>query len=401
MIRDFLLFSINNLKARKLRSWLTIVGIVIGVGSIIALFAISQGLNNSITEQFNKIGADKLFVFSKGAGDPIFRSGLTNDDAEALERLAIFESVIPTIVRSVTVGFGKDEKNNLVTGWPAEDLEKFATEFDTPLREGIFPKRDGFTAILGFKAADELFDKKVRLRSKIEIEGKKFEVVGIFEPIGFEDDDNSITIPLKTAQRVFGTGDALTAITLQMKRGVDPLFAVNEARKALAREKGERVKADPEEQSFEVVTPDQILAQFNTVLGIVQAVLIGIAAISLLVGAVGIMNSMYTSVVQRTREIGIMKSIGAKRRDIVIIFMIESAIVGGLGGILGVILGMVIAFLVEIAATTSGFILLDVQLSAGLILFGIVFALGVGILAGTLPAIQASKLSPINAVRYD
>jgi putative ABC transport system permease protein len=155
------------------------------------------------------------------------------------------------------------------------------------------------------------------------------------------------------------------------------------------------------EENFAVQTSEQLIEVFGSILAIIQIVLVGIAGISLLVGGVGIMNTMYTSVMERTREIGIMKAIGARRRYILALFLIESGLMGAVGGVIGVIFGLMIAFTVEFIAKTSGFVYLNVQISPWLVLFGVGFAYIVGSVAGILPAIKAIKMQAVDALHFE
>ena len=156
-----------------------------------------------------------------------------------------------------------------------------------------------------------------------------------------------------------------------------------------------------DDENFQVLSASQIAEQINSVLGIIQVVLIGIAAISLVVGGIGIMNSMYTSVLERTKEIGIMKSIGARNSDILMLFLLESGFIGLIGGVFGVLLGSGIGILVGKAAASAGYGILKIKISFGLIMFGLAFAIIIGMISGALPARQASKLKPVDALRYE
>ena len=151
---------------------------------------------------------------------------------------------------------------------------------------------------------------------------------------------------------------------------------------------------------FEVRTPEQILNQFSLILGVVQFILIGIAAISLVVGGIGIMNSMYTSVLERTKDIGIMKSIGATNLSILSIFLLESAILGFIGGIVGITIGSALAVIVDVIAKQAGFSILKITVDYKIILLGLFFAIIVGSISGVLPAYRASKLKPVEALRF-
>ena len=238
-----------------------------------------------------------------------------------------------------------------------------------------------------------MFDKEVRLKSKLEINGEEFRVVGIMKEIGNAQDDNSINIPLDAYRDAFNEPDHVDIIIAQAKEGVN----IPETQKKLERE----LKKARDDENYQVLTAEQIAQQINNILGVVQIVLIGIAAISLVVGGIGIMNSMYTSVLERTREIGIMKSIGAKNKNILTIFLIESGLLGLVGGLFGVAIGIGIGQIVTLAAKQGGYGFLKVPISPTIILFGLGFAFIVGMASGTLPAVKASRLNPVDALRNE
>lgn len=395
MIQDFIEFAINGIRHRKLRSWLTILGIVIGVGAIIALISITQGLQGSIEEQFETFGANRIFIAPKGFQGPGSQSeGLTKEDVETVEGVGDFEYVTPFLFRTEEIEFKNEVKFTTVFGMEAENLEKFFGDVDVETTEGRFIRGgEKFVALLGSRVPTDIFDKEVRIRNTIKVASEDFKVIGILESQGNAQDDNSITIPLDIAREIFDEPDDVDGMMAQVKSGL----SIETVQKRIER----RLEQARDDENFQVLTASQIAEQITQILGVFQIVLVGIAGISLVVGGIGIMNSMYTSVLERTREIGIMKAIGAKNSDILYIFLIESGIIGLIGGVFGVALGIGIAFLVEKIAAQAGFSFLQISASPFLIIFGLLFAVMVGILSGTLPAVQASKLRPVEALRYE
>ncbi len=394
MIGEYFLFAVNSIRHRKLRSWLTILGIVIGVAAIISLIMISRGLERSIEEQFSQFGANRILMSAKGFQGPGTQSeGLTLDDVETVEKIGGFEYVTPAIFRQAEVSHNKEVAFTLVGGIPAEQTEQFIEDTSVELAEGRFIKAgDKLTTIVGSRVASEMFDKHLTLGSKLEIGGKEFRIIGIWEESGNAQEDNRINIPLETAQEIFKTGNKIDTMVAQVKTGGNIKLIQDRIERALERERGNT--------NFQVLTPDQIVEQINQILGIMQIVLVGIATISLVVGAIGIMNSMYTSVLERTKDIGIMKAIGARNSDILQIFLIESGLMGFVGGLFGTAIGAGIAFFVERIAANAGFPL-SVEIEAWLLLFGLGFAFIVGVGSGMLPAYQASRLKPVDALRYE
>ena len=393
MIREYLKIGFENLKHRKLRSLLTVLGIVIGIGAIVGLVIISQGLENAVVEQFEKIGTDKIYVTPKAFVTGNIPQGLTNKDVETLEGMNDFDFVTPFLISSGNIEFGRETEFIFqIAGYPSDDTEKRLQDIDIGLESGrYFKKGEKFVAIVGHQFAHDLFDKEVRVNSPITIKDRKFRVIGVFESIGNTDDDTAAYIPLDTAREIFDKQDEVSVIELNLKDGLD----VNEVADRVER----KLKRARDDEDFTILTPEQALETFGVVLGIIQVVLGGIAAISLLVGAIGIMSSMLTSVLERKREIGIMKSVGARNSRILLLFLFESGIIGVVGGFLGILFGSLLAKAVGLIAAAAGFQLLLIRLNPWVLLGGLLFSIIVSILSGIFPAYQAARLQPVEAMR--
>ncbi|MEK6908459.1 MAG: ABC transporter permease [Nanoarchaeota archaeon] len=386
--------AVGNIRHRKLRSWLTIIGIIIGVAAILSLVTISRSLESTLEAQFEQFGANRILISPKGFQGPgTVSEGLTTEDLETVEDISGFKYVVPWVFVSTEVIYKDEVGFTLINGIPADIFEEFSLDSGADLDEGRFLEDgDKFEAVVGSRIVQDMFDDKLGIGSDIEIEGQEFEIVGIYEETGNSQDDSQISIPLETAREIFNKPDDVDGIVAQVRGADDIPRLQKEIEKKLERKRGDT--------NFQVVTATQILEQLNEVLGIIQFVLVGIAAISLVVGGVGIMNSMYTSVLERTKEVGIMKSIGARNSDIFKIFLIESGLMGFIGGFFGILLGTLAAIIVGKFATNSGF-LLNIKIEPAVLLFGLLFAFVVGILSGVLPAMQAAKLRPTEALRYE
>ncbi len=391
MINDYFLLAFKSIRHRQLRSWLTIIGIVIGVAAIVALISLSLGLQASIEEQFEAFGADRLLIAAQGFQGPGTQSeGITDNDVAVLERMSEFKTISYGSARPGEVEFKKEVKFPSVFGG---ENAKELLESTTDLADGRYiEKGDNTDVLIGSRVANGLFDNEIRIRNNIRISGKEFRVVGILKPVGNQQDDNTLYLTLDAYREIFGETNQVDFISAQVKPGVDVLSLQEKVKREFERQRGDK--------NIEVVTPTQILEQIGNILGIVQIVLVGIAAISLIVGGIGITNSMYTTVLERTREIGIMKSIGATNFDVLSIFLIESGIMGLVGGFFGVVLGTLISLGIGKFSTEAGFKLL-VGVNPGLMLFGLFFAFLVGMISGALPARQAAKLKPVDALRHE
>ena len=394
MIKDFISISLQSARNRKLRSWLTIIGIIIGVAAIIGLITVSSGLENAITDQFDKIGTNRLFVMPKSGNILSLGQDLTTDDVRIIERMSEFKWVSPYLIENVNIEFQKETHYKQVTANPVDRIEERWKDIDFNVQEGRlwFPE-DKYAVVVGVKFAKDMFDKKVKVNDHVLINGQKFKVIGIFNEFGDPESDNMVHMPIDTARELFNKEKEVSLIELVVKDGVDLEKTAAKVSRNLKSARGN--------ENFEVKTPQQLLEQLNVLLSIVKIIFISIAAISLVVGGIGIMNSMFTSVLERRREIGIMKAIGATNKQIMMIFLVESAMFGLIGGVIGVSLGSLGAFLVKLVASIVGFELIKISLNLGLIFFSLGFAVGIGMLSGFIPAYQAAKLKPVEALRYE
>ncbi|RME77972.1 ABC transporter permease [Candidatus Woesearchaeota archaeon] len=392
MIREYFLYALKNIKRQHIRSYLTLIGIIVSVAALVMLVSLGEGLKGAITEQFEQLGSDQLSIFLDG-GDPSFSTGLTTDDVEFVRKFPYFENVAPYLVeQGVKVTFDGKDAFAPITAWRPEDqfyiFEK--TGFETE-KGRLFNKGERYAVVLGHLAADTYFDDTIHVRNSIEIEGIKFKVVGILEQIGNNQDDNTIGIPFETAQELFG--DKVNFIQTIVKPGLDIDKVSEIIEKELEDYRGR--------EDILVLTPEQILEFLNNVLGGITVILSAIAFIALIVGAIGIMNSMYTNVLERTKEIGIMKSVGARQRDILLFFLFEAGMIGAIGGIIGTILGVVLAFGAGELISAANFLPIKVTVEWWVVLLAISFATFTGMISGLLPSYQASRLAPVEALRYD
>ena len=407
MIADYIKYSIESLMHRKLRSWLTLIGIFIGIAAIVSLVSLGQGLRSAVTAQFEQLGTDKIIVQPGGEigfpGTGAEAAKLTESEVRLIERIPSVDVAV-----EMQFGIGKAEFNDrniftYITGIPTDtkkmNLLKGMSSFKV-LDGRMLMEGDGRKAQIGYLLAtdESFFGKTLRVGNKINIEGYEFEIVGITNQIGNLQDDTQILIPLEEAEKIFNRKGKYEAIYLKVSEGADIDSSAEEIKKELRKSRGEKEG----EEDFTVQTAQELLQSFGSILNIITAVLIGIAAISLLVGGIGIMNTMYTSVLERTNEIGVMKAIGARNSDILLIFLVESGVVGLAGGVIGIFLGIGFG---KIAALFAAEVLKAPIIQASfpwyLIAGALAFSLLVGIASGLLPALQASKLKPADALRYE
>jgi putative ABC transport system permease protein len=404
MKTEYFKIAIKNLTKRKLRSWLTMIGIFISIATIFTLVSLSLGLQEAVKEQFDILGANKLFIMPKAmmSGGTISGSFmLTEKDVNALEKMSEIEYITYYVMGNVKVNFNGETKYSMAIGIPPERMDIFIETGSWKVMEGRFP-REGERAVVflgsDFKKEGVIFKKEINLGDKITINEKSFKVIGIAEPIGNPSDDSSILVPLEEFRETTNISQRIDMIMVEAKEGENITELSQKVEKDLRKERGLTEKT----RDFAISTPEELLKSIQNILGIITAFLAGIAAISLLVGAIGIANTMYTSVLERTREIGVMKAIGAKNSDIAKIFLIESGLLGLVGGIIGVILGYALSKSIEyIAINQLNTTLLQVATPPYLIFGCLFFGFTIGAIFGVLPAIQASKTKIVDALRYE
>ncbi|MBD3209489.1 ABC transporter permease [Candidatus Woesearchaeota archaeon] len=400
-LQDFFIISLKGIAKRRLRSWLTMIGIFIGIAAVVALVSLGEGLQGAINAEFEEIGMDKIFVSPAGS---LFGVGgtdsLTEDDIEVIRRVRDVDSITSYLFTTAQVSWDDEVWWHIVMGLSTDDEEMELMDEMFSLEKGRW-FRDGekYKAIVGYDyATHPAFDDKLLLEDDFEINGQEFEVIGSFEKIGNSQDDRTVAIPREVARDLLGIPERLDSIMVKVKQGADP----NAVAAAIEEEMLDDRDLNEGEEDFTVQTFQDLIKSFLVILDIVTAVLVGIAAISLVIGAIGIMNTMYTSVLERTREIGIMKAVGAKNSDVLTLFLIESGLLGVAGGIIGILLGAGLASLAAyLAQTVGGFKYLEAQFPFWLILGSLAFSFLVGVAAGVLPARQASRKNPVDSLRYE
>jgi putative ABC transport system permease protein len=406
MIKDLLQYSLRTLQQRKLRTSLTLLGIFVGIAAIVSLISLGQGFEKEINEQFELLGTDKLIITPKTAfappGSQTLGISLTEDDWDFVAKIKeVAESTVYIIVPA-KIEFNDETRFFNVIGTDTGVGLKVWEELlgDVEIAEGrMIKKGDKFKAVVGnYHVERNLFKKNAQVRNTYKINGQNVKIVGVWDYIGSAEDDKAISMPLEAARELFEIPNRVDAIILKMEKGVDPVIVAEKIKRRL------RNFRDLEEgkEDFAIQTFDEILRSLNQILGVIQLVLIAIAGISLLVGGIGIMNTMYTSVIERTKEIGIMKAIGARNRDITQLFILESGLLGAAGGIMGILIGIGFSKgVVWIIKNVLLFEFIDVFFPWYLILAVLAFSFTIGTVSGVLPAIQAARQQPVEALRYE
>ncbi len=387
--------SFTAISANKLRSALTILGIVIGVTSVILLVALVSGLQSYITNQIEGLGSNLLFVIPGKIGGARSPGGVqvnklklshVNDLNSKLSQEA---DVCGVVQKTGTLKYtNKKDEGASVFGVQANYTKIISLEIE---KGRFFTNSEANSgrrvAVIGTSAIRVLFDGGQPLGKTIDVSGIKYTVIGITEPRGSIfgiDQDNSVLIPLTSAQKQFGT-DQLNTIYISAN-SPDKVKSVQEKAKAI-------IAKSLSEDEFSIMSQEQTLSTINQITSTLSVALGGIAAISLLVGGIGVMNIMLVSVTERTREIGLRKALGAKPSDIRNQFLIEAVTLSALGGIVGIALGVLFSTLINHFIQTS--------ITPWSIIISFAFSMAVGVIFGVAPAIRASRLNPIEALRYE
>jgi len=410
LISDLISTASKAVTVNRMRSLLTMLGIIIGVGAVVLMTGVGKSIEGVILGQIDFMGPKTMAIFPGNDGPeggsttmrPDF-DALTFDDAEAIDELTTVTSVAPVVFVPGDARYGREKADPRIVGsspeyYKNQNIETSKGRFHDDKDE----ESSNYVAVIGSEIADDLFFGRSAIGKRIELADRKFTVIGVLKPVGmvfFQNIDDRIIIPLSTARNMTGRSHA-DMFTLQSTNGFEIAFA--DVRALLRQRHGITVPEDGSTDNDDFLV--RSAAQAEQILGTVSISLTVfitmIAGISLFVGGIGIMNIMLVSVTERTREIGLRKAVGAKRKDILLQILIESVFLTLIGGLIGIAIGIGIDFL--LAKTVEKFLSeYQFAISIGAIFLALAMATITGIAFGIYPARKASKLHPIEALRYE
>jgi putative ABC transport system permease protein len=379
--------ALSSIKNNKLRAILTMLGIIIGVSSVIVLVSMAQGSAKNVTSQINQLGTNLLTINTQGTDVT-----LTEDKISQLSKLNGVKAVSPVVSGRVNVKKERTSSQITLTGTNAAyesvreakvNQGRFITDLDVEYRQKV--------VVLGSDTASTFFGTDNPVGQYIQIEGTSFKIVGVLASKGSslgQSGDDVVIVPLSTGERLVGS-TTISQVYLQGTSEDQMDFVSNEVKMAMAS------LYPNKSDSYTVTNQQDLMDTMSSVSTTMTMMLGGIASISLLVGGIGIMNIMLVSVSERTKEIGIRKAIGARRRDVLLQFLIEAVVLSSMGGLIGILAGM------GLGKILSSLMNMSVSYSTSVILLSFLFSLAVGVVFGVFPANKASKLNPIQALRFE
>jgi putative ABC transport system permease protein len=402
MLWDFLEYSFAGLFQRSLRSVLTILGIVIGISSIVILISLGQGIQQSVNNELESFGTHTIIVApgnlqsmaNAASGHGATTGKLYESDLERLKRVEGINLMTPVLMSRSNIEYKGQTLQAGIMG--IEPLNYQSTVSNIEIAQGRFiAPSDRQALVIGDKISKDTFDKDLVTNSVVTINGKKFRVVGVMKRTGGTLDDTDTTIyatidDVRELVKSTLAKNELSYIYIEIKESYDPKVAAEEVKLELRN--AHKVKEGDED--FTLITSDFLQERIGMITGFITAFLGGVAAISLLAGGITIANTMFMAVLERYREIGTLKAIGAKKAQIMQIFLVESGLIGLVGGVTGCLFGLLVV-------TIANFFGVPTKTTPELLGFALLFSCVVGIVSGYVPAKNAAELDPVVALRYE
>ena len=403
-MKHYFILAFKNLKRRGIRSWLTLLGIFIGIAAVVSLISLGNSLQYAVISQF-PIETTEIITVSPGGLNqfgPIGTAGaapLKQSDVDAIERLGGVEVVFGRNIQNAFIDFNSIQNLRTVANSPMGQKRNYLEDyFGLKIDRGRMLRDDDFNGVVlgsSFSNSERNgFEREIRIGDRLKINEREFRVVGILERMGSFIFDRGIIMNEDSMQRLFDFEDEVDMITVKVKDKKE-IPKISEEIERLMRQR-RRVKEG--EEDFQVSTPEAMLSTVNQVLFGVQVFIAIVASLSILVGAIGISNTMTTSVLERKKEIGIMKAIGAKNKDVFYQFFIEAGLLGFIGGMIGILVGLGAGYLGVYSIKEFLGVSTKMTINYFLISFALIGSFLIGSLSGIIPALNAAKQNPVDAL---
>lgn len=388
---SYLILILEDIKRKKFSSFLTFFAISLGILSIFVITILSTSFQDSINKQFEQLGTNRLYVTTSNQGfSTTATSGFSDNDISYISSQSYVDKVYPYYYKGAQLEYNREFASTIIIGTTLS--RDFFADLTLDVKQGRIPNsREEYSLVIGPSAAENLFSRELQIGSNVNIKDTKFKVVGILESLGNPQDDSVIYGDLNTIRDLYGDNEQVGILDVVIVEGEDIKLAETNLQNLLDRRKGE--------DTTSVISPTQFLDQLDTILNIVNYTLGGIAFVALLVGAFGIINTMYVIVTEKIKDIGIMKAIGARNEDILLLFTVQSGIFGFFGAVLGILFGTGVVLIFEQVASAIGFGFLEVTINPFLVIGLLLFGFLIGVFSGFLPAYRASKISIIESIR--
>lgn len=404
------------LKNAKLRSWLTIIGIVIAVASVTTILSFGEGIKNEVNSQVGDSGVNTITLY-KGWSEQEGLSQITILDYEELKKIPEIEYISRYVYLSINFSFYQSNSKIRVTGTDIENFKSLHPDYK--ITQGrSFREGDQNVLLIPEDYVNNTFDEQIKVGDLLTTQTDTFKIIGIYKVEGFFGDSSSFIMPFSKARDIISQDkdsyyneedyELPAGVEIQdkydfIKFKIDEKVDYNLAKQEIENRLIDFRKTSRDDKNFSFQGQENVMEIFNNIINIVTWVLVGFASISILVGSVGIANTMFTSVLEKTKEIGIMKAIGANSSDIKMIFLLNSGLLGLAGGVIGVLIGLSFAFLggylVIHFANIQGVNLLNL-ISFKIIAGSLLFSIFIGMISGYFPAKNASKMNPVDALRF-
>lgn len=389
MILDIIQLIFKELNKKKFSSFLTLFAISLGILSVFVIVLLGSGFEKSIEDEFTKLGTNRLYVSSESSGFGSNSKTFSDNEVNLLKSKSYVDEVYKYYIKTAQIEYSREFISKSIFGM--DFSQKAFEDLTIEIEEGRYPKNnEENVVVIGPLAATELFDKELNVGSNIYIRDNKFKVIGITKEVGNSEDDKNIYVNINDLHSIYET-EELTFLYVIVNENEEIEITKENVETLLENKLGK--------DTVEITTPAQFLDQLTSILDIVKFTLGGIAFVAIIVGALGIINTMYVIVTEKTKDIGIMKSIGATNNTILFMYMTQAGFFGLFGAILGIILGSFGVILFEKIAQGAGFSFLKITIDFVTIISLLIFGFLIGILAGYLPSRKASKLTIVETLR--